>query len=146
MIEEQLQQTGIFEHIDYPDLHRHFVLEPNGRYRQGPSEEDESGSMTTRTPDGDLWQGFANLRLGMEGSWSADGKTLQLCEEQKSVSVDLTMIDPEGKEERLSQGREITETLSLLRRREYECSESRLSLLESLPGAPAVQWEYRRQP
>lgn len=145
MIEEQLRQTGIFEHIDYPDLHRHFVLEPNGRYRQSPSEGGESGSMSERTPEGKLWQGFSNLRLETEGSWSADGNVLQLCEEQKSVSVDLTVIDPKGREERLDQDHEVTGTLSLLRSREYECSGNSLSLIEALPGAPAVRWEYRRQ-
>lgn len=144
-IEAQLREAGIFQEIDYPDLHRYFVLQANGRYRQAPSDGGESGSMTTHTPSGKRWEGLTTLRMDTTGSWSADGQTLHLCEEQRTLSIDLSIINPKGVEERISSGEEDEQTMSLPRQRQYACGESRLSLTESAPNVPSVHWEYQRR-
>lgn len=144
-IRRQLEKTGIFERADYPDLHRIFVLQANGRYSQGPSDGGEPGDMRARTPGGKLWTGMSKLRLNTEGSWSTHADTLYLCEELRSASMDLTLIHPEGHAERLSAGREVAEPMALLRRRQFACDRDRLSLTEELPGAAAIHWEYRRR-
>jgi hypothetical protein len=143
-IEDRLRESGIFESIDYPDLHRYLTLESNGRYSQGPSERGEQGESVQRTDAGHLWEGRSTLRHRTRGHWSTDGNVLHLCEEQVSVDIDLTIVEPDGGESRIRESGGPPDLGPLPRRRDFVCSAGTLSLVEPSPVGPGVRWEYRR--
>ncbi|MGF1625981.1 MAG: hypothetical protein ACFCVH_13955 [Alphaproteobacteria bacterium] len=141
MIEERLRASGMFESISYPDMESVLVINADGGYEMpGPAEGYDA---SVSTPGGDLFVGIGTLAMQSGGHWSVDADRLYLCEADSLADIDLTIIDPDGNEERITDSGG-PDSGPLVRERAFTCSERALTLIEAVPFMADVVWEYTR--
>jgi len=136
-IQRALELSGQFESIEYPDIESVLVIAPDGSFEfPGPPEDYNA---TVRTESGNLFEGIGTLSMASKGQWSIDGDMLHMCQEPHRAAIDLTVIDPDGDEERLRQ-RGGPDSGAIQRTRRFACAGPNLVLQEG----GMMTWEYSR--
>lgn len=144
-IGEMLRGTGLYETMNYPDLDATTVFGADGTFSQsaGAAGGESAFDLSVRSPDGEVHQGFGTLGMERSGWWEVDGETLHLCFAENRVRINETIVPPDGPAQTIdAEGG--PDPGGLTSHRQFTCDGGTLTMVESLPMAPTIEWIYTR--
>lgn len=140
-IGEMLNDSSGLSEVDYPDLDGLLILRRDGTFTL---KADDEGSMQTSNSKG-IFSAQISLSMEKEGTWSINGDDLVQCYRPvKSINIDETITDPDGKEERFIGNQFLGPKLSYTETRQFICTEGVLEITQRALLAPTINWVYRK--
>ena len=140
-IGEMLNNSSGLSAVDYPDLDGLLILRRDGSFTL---KADDDGSMQTSNSKG-IFSAQISISMEKEGSWSVNGDNLVQCYRPiKSIEIDETVTDPDGKEERITENQFLGPKLSYEETREFTCAEGVLEITQRAILAPTITWVYQK--